>query len=75
MNRPYKSPLLNKSTPKIAVTGIDDIGFIYYNVPESLTTVHLPFREIGEALVNIAYTTEKELCVRMSSSLIIRQTT
>lgn len=65
----------NKSTPKIAVTGIDDIGFIYYNVPESLTTVHLPFREIGEALVNMAYTNEKELCVRMSSSLIIRQTT
>lgn len=64
-----------KRTPNIAVSGIDDIGLIYHNVPETLTTVHLPFREIGEALVNMAYSNEKELCIRMSSSLVIRQTT
>lgn len=64
-----------KRTPEIAVSGIDDIGFMYYDVPETLTTVHLPFREIGEALVNMAYSSEKEICIRMAPSLMIRQTT
>ena len=64
-----------KSTPEIAVSGIDDIGCTYYDIPKILTTVRLPFREIGEALVNMAYNSEKEMCIRMFPSLIIRQTT
>ena len=63
-----------KRTPQFAVTGIDDVSRIYCDVPENLTSVRLPFRELGEALANMIYSGEKNLCVRMAPSLIVRQT-
>ncbi len=63
-----------KRTPAFGVTGIDDVNRIYCELPENLTTVHLPFCEIGEALVNMAYSEDKSLCIRMAPSLIVRKT-
>ena len=60
--------------PAFAVTGIDDVGRTYYDLPENMTTVHLPFKEIGEALVNMAYSEDKSLCIRMAPALVVRQT-
>ena len=63
-----------RKIPQTAVTGVDDVSRIYYPVPENLTSVHLPFREIGEALTNTAFAEEKDLCIRMAPSLMVRQT-